>query len=106
MPKALPILATRAGDDGVGVRQVVVEHNDGRLPIQHRPVGHRKGDVLVVVQDGDFEDLPLGGHDVSPGRAVACLTSREFQQNGVDDTRGLPVEPVRRSFLDEPVIQL
>jgi SAM-dependent methyltransferase len=52
----------KACDDGVGVRQMVVEHGDARAPIQHRPVGHRQGDVLVVIQDSYFDELLLGGH--------------------------------------------
>jgi hypothetical protein len=56
----------KALDDGVRVREVVVKNGDGRPPIQPRPVGERKSDVLVVVQDGYSEALLLGRHRVPP----------------------------------------
>src|ERR1700733_9769099 len=38
--------------DGIGVREMDVKYGDGRPRIQRRPARERKGDVLVVVQDG------------------------------------------------------
>jgi hypothetical protein len=43
----------KAGDDGVGIGHVVVEHGDVRALIKPRPVRKGKGDILVIVEDGD-----------------------------------------------------
>src|SRR6202162_2870737 len=47
----------QALDDGVGVREMVVEYGDGRPRIQYRPVRERKSDALVVAQDSYSEAL-------------------------------------------------
>jgi hypothetical protein len=49
----------QAANDGVDPLGMVVEHRDGRLAVQHRPVGHGTRDILVVVEHGDFESLAI-----------------------------------------------
>jgi hypothetical protein len=46
-----------AGDDSVGIGQMVVEHGDGRALIKPGPVRHGKGDILVIVEDGNPDGL-------------------------------------------------
>jgi len=38
---------------------VVVEDRDGSTPLEDGPIRHRKGDVLIVIQDSDGELLTI-----------------------------------------------
>src|SRR5271154_1424577 len=39
----------------VRIGQMVVEHGDRSAVVEHGPIRQRKGDVLVVIQNGDAE---------------------------------------------------
>jgi hypothetical protein len=54
-------------DHRVRLGQMVVEHSDRRPAVEHGPIRKRKGDVRVVVEDGDFEAFLRGRHRGSPG---------------------------------------
>ena len=49
--------------DRFGIGDMVVKNRDRGTSIERRPIGHRKRDLLVVVENSDFWLLPYGRHE-------------------------------------------
>src|SRR5215472_17290596 len=65
-------------------RMMIIEHGNVRPRIVHRPVGHREGEILIVVQNSYLETL---FHHVPLSSLVASSARRQSAPHSLDAGR-------------------